>query len=144
MANIILFYSASILGFLQIIGAFGVRGVCGIFKTNILVGVVASVINHGMTSRYTSMVNRAAMVVCAGVDVFVATCYSRKSLTTFTLLFAAVSLYLFSKFLRKTSVHVLSHISLTALHLSLIGEMYASHLKDQRMSTDIDHAIGTN
>ncbi len=115
MTNTALFFSASAAACLHLLGIVYAPGMPWPFLVSILLGSATSIANHLLTSPHAQRLDRAAM--CAGLPI---TAYYAPNWRFHISLRAATALYLISKRLRSTSLHILAHATITATHLGIL------------------------
>ncbi len=123
MTNTALFFSASAAACLHLLGIVYAPGMPWPFLANILLGSATSVANHLLTSPRAQRLDRAAM--CVGLPI---TAYYAPNWQFHISLGTAAGLYLISKRLRSTPLHILAHATITATHLGILASLPASAL----------------
>uniref|UniRef100_A0A6C0CYK6 Uncharacterized protein n=1 Tax=viral metagenome TaxID=1070528 RepID=A0A6C0CYK6_9ZZZZ len=125
MANIILFWSSIHCGLIHFIMVYFYYDTIPLwYGCFLFMGVGSSIANHGMTSHRMKLVDRMLMAIGVVIDLQIIKKISNVLLwcLSFTGVFVALFLFLWSKLTNNVYFHRMSHFMITCTHCILVQQ----------------------
>lgn len=118
MANLLLFMSSCIVGIIHLFFIIILQSTNLLLNTNIIFGIITSIINHGSNSLIAKWCDRFMMLIGIYIDIIIIYSYNCYYSCLFLLL--SILSFIISKYIMCYFYHIISHILLTITHIIML------------------------